>query len=210
MHLHLVDITIIVAYLCLSVGVGYWVSHRASRSIHHYFLGGNVMPWYVLGVSDASGMFDIGGTMWLVFIMFVYGLKSIWIPWVWPVFNQVFLMVYLSSWLRRSNAMTGAEWIKTRFGNGKGAQLSHLSVVVFALVSVVGFLSYAFTAIGKFATDFLPWQLSANQYATIFMAITITTCARPIGMCWRTRSPRCWPSRVFWQPAISPGPGRIR
>src|SRR6185503_827104 len=130
------------------------------------------MPWYVLGVSDASGMFDIAGTMWLVYIMFVYGLKSVWIPWLWPVFNQVFLMVFLSAWLRRSNAMTGAEWIKTRFGEGKGAQLSHLIVVVFALVSVVGFLSYAFKGIGKFATDFLPWHLSANEYALVLMAIT--------------------------------------
>ena len=143
--------------------MGYWVSQRASRDIRSYFLGGNVMPWYVLGVSDASGMFDIAGTMWLVYIMFVYGLKSIWIPWVWPVFNQVFLMVYLSSWLRRSNAMTGAEWIETRFGKGRGAQLSHLIVVIFALVSVVGFLSYAFKGIGKFATDFLPWHLSRQR-----------------------------------------------
>jgi SSS family solute:Na+ symporter len=117
-------------------------------------------------------MFDIAGTMWLVYIMFVYGMKSIWIPWVWPVFNQVFLMVYLSSWLRRSNAMTGAEWIETRFGKGRGARLSHLIVVVFALVSVVGFLSYAFKGIGKFATDLLPWHLSANEYALVLMAIT--------------------------------------
>jgi len=91
---------------------------------------------------------------------------------VWPVFNQVFLMVYLSAWLRRSNAMTGAEWIETRFGRGKGARLSHIAVVVFALVSVVGFLSYAFKGIGKFAVDFLPWSLSANEYALILMAIT--------------------------------------
>jgi Na+/proline symporter len=172
MHLHPVDIAIIVAYLCASVFVGYWVSKRASRDLKSYFLGGNVMPWYVLGVSDASGMFDIAGTMWLVYIMFVYGLKSVWIPWLWPVFNQVFLMVYLSAWLRRSNAMTGAEWIKTRFGEGKGAQLSHLIVVVFALVSVVGFLSYAFKGIGKFATEFLPWHLSANEYALVLMGIT--------------------------------------
>jgi len=171
-HLHLIDIMIIVGYLLTSVLVGYWVSKRASRDIKSYFLGGNVMPWYVLGVSDASGMFDIAGTMWLVYIMFVYGLKSIWIPWLWPVFNQVFLMVFLSSWLRRSNAMTGAEWIETRFGKGKGARLSHLIVVIFALVSVVGFLSYAFKGIGKFAVTFLPWQLSANEYALILMAIT--------------------------------------
>ena len=172
MQLHAVDIVIIVAYLCLSVFVGYWVSHRATRDIRSYSLGSNTMPWYVLGISDASGMFDIAGTMWLVSLMFVYGLKSIWIPWMWPVFNQIFLMVYLSAWLRRSNALTGAEWIETRFGTGRGARLSHMSVVVFALVSVVAFLSYAFKGIGKFATAFLPWQLSANEYALILMAIT--------------------------------------
>jgi Na+/proline symporter len=171
-HLNPIDVAIIVVYLMASVLVGYRVAKRASRDTHSYFLGGRVMPWYVLGVSDASGMFDIAGTMWLVYIMFVYGLKSVWIPWVWPVFNQVFLMVYLSAWLRRSNAVTGAEWIETRFGKGRGAQLSHLIVVIFALVSVVGFLSYAFKGIGKFATDFLPWQLSANEYALILMGIT--------------------------------------
>ena len=95
MHLHFIDIAIIVAYLVTSVSVGYWVSHRASRDIKAYFLGGNVMPWYVLGISNASGMFDISGTMLLVYWMFIYGLKSVWIPWLWPTFNQVFLMVYL-------------------------------------------------------------------------------------------------------------------
>jgi SSS family solute:Na+ symporter len=171
-NLQIIDVVIIVSYLVLSVLVGYWVSKRASRDMRSYSLGDNTMPWYVLGISDASGMFDISGTMWLVSLMFVYGLKSIWIPWMWPVFNQIFLMVYLSAWLRRSNALTGAEWIETRFGKGKGAQLSHLSVVIFALVSVVAFLSYAFKGIGKFATAFLPWHLSANEYALVLMAIT--------------------------------------
>jgi Na+/proline symporter len=172
MHLHLIDIAIIGAYLATSVLVGYWVSHRASRDIKAYFLGGNVLPWYMLGISNASGMFDISGTMLLVYWMFIYGLKSVWIPWLWPTFNQVFLMVYLSAWLRRSNVMTGAEWIKTRFGTARGAQLAHLIVVIYAFVSIIGFFSYAFKGIGKFAVIFLPWHLSANQYATILIAIT--------------------------------------
>jgi Na+/proline symporter len=137
-----------------------------------YFLGGNKMPWYVLGISNASGMFDISGTMLLVYWMFIYGLKSVWIPWLWPTFNQIFLMVYLSAWLRRSKVMTGAEWIKTRFGTGRGAQLSHLIVVVYAFVSIIGFFSYGFKGIGKFAATFLPWHLSPNFYAVILISIT--------------------------------------
>ncbi|HMD96345.1 MAG TPA: sodium:solute symporter family protein [Terriglobia bacterium] len=172
MHLHGIDIAIILAFLASSVMVGYWVSHRASRDIRAYFLGGNVMPWYLLGISNASGMFDISGTMLLVYWVFIYGLKSVWIPWLWPTFNQIFLMVYLSAWLRRSNVMTGAEWIKTRFGTGRGAQLAHLIVVVYAFVSIIGFFSYGFKGIGKFAATFLPWHLSPNLYATILIAIT--------------------------------------
>ena len=172
LQLHTLDIIIIAAYLLSTVLIGYWVSHRASRSMQDYFLGGNSMPWYMLGISNASGMFDISGTMLLVSWMFVYGIKSVWIPWLWPTFNQIFLMVYLSAWLRRSKVMTGAEWIKTRFGTGRGAQASHLIVVVYAFVSIIGFFTYAFKGIGKFAQTYLPWHFSANEYALILIAIT--------------------------------------
>ncbi|MEO5997679.1 MAG: hypothetical protein ABIN89_13145 [Chitinophagaceae bacterium] len=49
-------------------------------------------------MSDASDMFDISGTMRMVSLCFVYGRKSIWIPWLWPVFNQVIMMMFLSKW----------------------------------------------------------------------------------------------------------------
>jgi SSS family solute:Na+ symporter len=172
MQLHFIDISIIVLYLVSTVIVGFLISKRASKNIDSYFLGGKTIPWYILGVSNASGMFDITGTMWLVYLIFVYGLKGAFIPWLWPVFNQIFLMVYLSAWLRRSNVMTGAEWIKTRFGTGIGAQLSHIIIVIFAIVSVIGFLAYGFKGIGKFSSEFLPWNLTPNQYGLIFMGIT--------------------------------------
>ncbi len=172
MELHYIDIAIIAVYLLATILIGFLVSKRASKDLSSYFLGGNSLPWYILGVSNASGMFDITGTMWLVYLLFVYGMKGIFVPWLWPVFNQVFLMVYLSIWLRRSNVMTGAEWIKTRFGDGQGAKLSHIIIVIYALVSVIGFLAYGFKGIGKFSSEFLPWDLSPNQYALIFMAIT--------------------------------------
>ncbi|MFP4624495.1 MAG: sodium:solute symporter family protein [Gemmatimonadota bacterium] len=172
------DLIIMGGYIVATLWIGFYISKKASRSIKNYFLGGNEIPWYALGVSNASGMFDISGTMWLVYLLFVYGLKSMWIPWLWPVFNQIFLMVYLSIWLRRSGVMTGAEWIRFRFGDTRGAQLAHIIVVVFALFNVVGFLAYGFIGIGKFAAAFLPWQLAAdptlnvNLWGLLITAIT--------------------------------------
>ncbi len=172
MELYSIDIAIIFVYLVLTVLIGFWISKRASKDLDSYFLGGKSLPWYILGISNASGQFDITGTMWLVYLCFVYGLKSIWIPWVWPTFNQIFLMVYVGMWLRRSNVLTGAEWIKTRFGRGTGANLAHISVVLFALINVVGMIAYAFKGIGKFAQILLPWSLNQNTYALIILTIT--------------------------------------
>jgi len=158
MPLKTIDLLIILLYLGFTVAVGLALKKRARTDKAAYLLGGHRLPWYMLGISNASGMFDISGTMWLVSLAFVYGLKSIWIPWLWPIFNQIFLMVYLSAWLRRSKATTGAEWIGTRFGRGRGAALSHSIVVVFALVSCLGFLAYGFIGLGKFMEIFIPWE----------------------------------------------------
>jgi len=172
MSIHPIDITILVLYLIAVVSIGIYLTTRASQNLDTYFLAGRSVPWYILGVSNSSSMFDITGTMWLVLMFLVYGVKGAWIPWIWPTFNQIFLMVYLSIWIRRSNVLTGAEWITTRFGNGKGAELSRISVLVFAMVSVIGFLAYAFQGIGKFASVFFPFDISPEIYAITFMGIT--------------------------------------
>lgn len=178
MQLHTIDISIILLYIIATVGIGFWISKKASTNIKSYFLGGNEIKWQYLGLSNASGMFDISGTMWMVMLLFIYGLKSVWIPWLWPVFNQIFMMIFLSIWLRRSGVMTGAEWIKFRFGEGKGATLSHLVIVLFAVIVVITYVSYGFIGIGKFATVFLPWEFSSDPatneiiYGLIFTFLT--------------------------------------
>lgn len=158
MKLGIIDISVILAYLAITVLIGLVLRKWAQRDKSSYLLGGNKLPWYMLGLSNASGMFDISGTMWMVTLAVVYGLKSVWIPWLWPSFNQIFLMVYLSMWLRRSNVTTGAEWIRTRFGSGREAKLSHTIVIAFALINCLGLMAYGFIGLGKFVQIFIPWD----------------------------------------------------
>lgn len=160
MRLQLIDILILLAYLATMIFIGFYMRKKAKENKDSYLMGGKKLPWYMLGLSDASDMFDISGTMWMVSLCFVYGLKSIWIPWLWPVFNQVFLMMFLSKWLRRSNANTGAAWLQTRFGlTGQGVKSSQIVVIAFALLSCFGFLAYGFVGLGKFVEIFIPWDV---------------------------------------------------
>ena len=183
MKLQLVDIAIVILYLVSMLMIGWYYRKKARQNKESYLLGGKKLPWYLLGLSDASDMFDISGTMWMVSLCFIYGFKSIWIPWLWPVFNQVFNMMFLAKWLRRSNADTGAEWLATRFGvKGTGVKASHNIVVVFALIGCLGFLAYGFVGLGKFIEIFVPWNMVhpyipfqiAPQYVAHFYGIIFT------------------------------------
>jgi solute:Na+ symporter, SSS family len=189
MNLSVFDFSVVLLYLVGTLAMGFYFQRKASKNVEAYFLGENTIPWYMLGLSNASGMFDISGTMWTVSILFVYGLKSAWIPWLWPVWNQIFVMVFLAIWMRRSNVITGAEWILTRFGEGRGGRLSHMIVCVFAVLATVGFMAYFFNGIGKFSTSIFTYDLSfgflglqvSNEHAYALLIIGITTVYTLVG-----------------------------
>ncbi len=181
--MNIIDVLIIVVYIVLTLGVGIWISKKASKGLDSYFLGGNSIKWYYLGLSNGSGMFDVSGTAWMVGILFLYGAKSFMFMWIWPIWNQIFIMIFLAAWIRRSNIMTGSEWILTRFGDDKAGRASHLIVAIFAIIASVGFIAYFFEGVGKFMTIILPWDLtlmmgnstllaSEQSYALIIIFLT--------------------------------------
>jgi len=182
--MNIIDVSIIILYVLVTLFVGIWVSKKASKGLESYFLGGNNIKWYFLGLSNGSGMFDVSGTAWMVGILFLYGVKSFMFMWLWPIWNQIFVMMFLAVWIRRSNIMTGSEWILTRFGNDRAGRASHIIVAIFAIVSAVGFIAYFFEGVGKFMTIILPWDMTlqfgemlllTSEQSYALMIIILTT-----------------------------------
>ena len=167
--MHSIDILIISFYIILTVAVGIWVSKRASKGLDSYFLDGKSIKWYYLGLSNGSGMFDVSGTAWMVGILFLYGVKSFMFMWLWPIWNQIFIMMFLAVWIRRSNIMTGSEWILTRFGDKRAGRASHLIVAAFAIIAAIGFIAYFFEGVGKFMTIILPWDLTLQMGTSVLL-----------------------------------------
>lgn len=155
-----IDLSIIVVYFVIVIGLGFWYQKRASQDLESYFLSGRSMHWLALAMSGSVSNFDITGTMWIVSLLFVLGMKSMWIHWMWGVMMGAFFMAYMGKWVRRSNVLTAAEWMVTRFGNDLGGIVARTSYALMAVITLASFIGYAFQGIGKFAAIYVPLEPS--------------------------------------------------
>lgn len=161
-----IDYGIVVLYFSVVIGLGFWYRRRASKSLGAYFLGGKSIHWLALAMSGSVSNFDITGTMWIISILFVLGMKSMWHHWMWGIFMGAFFMSYMGKWVRRSNVMTAAEWMKTRFGTDAGGRLARTAYALMAVLTLASFVGYAYQGIGKFASVYIPLE-SLAQYTSI-------------------------------------------
>ena len=158
MKLSLLDQIIVVLYLALIMGIGFAMKRRAARGMTAYFLGGRQLPWWALAMSGSSSYFDITGTMWIVSLFILLGLKGMWVHWLWGFPITAFYLAYMGKWIRRSGVLTGAEWMYTRFGRGPAGDLARLAYTIFAVLTITALLGYGAIGMGKFGAVFLPFE----------------------------------------------------
>lgn len=164
------DAAIIVAYFIVIIGVGFVFQKRASKNLESYFLGGKKIHWLALSMSGSVSNFDITGTMWISSLLFVLGMKSMWVHWMWGFMLSAFCLAFMAKWVRRSNVMTAAEWMVTRFGDNRGGRFARSAYALMAVLTQASFVGYAFQGIGKFASIYVPF--SPNVCATVVIGVT--------------------------------------
>jgi Na+/proline symporter len=171
----LIDFCIIVLYFCIVIGLGFWYQKRASKDLGAYFLGGKSMHWLALAMSGAVSNFDITGTMWIISILYVLGMKSMWHHWMWGFLMGAFFLGYMGKWVRRSNVMTAAEWMRTRFGSGPAGNLARTTYALMAVLTLASFVGYDFRGIGKFASFYVPLEALAERTSIGWLQSVLTT-----------------------------------
>lgn len=170
MQLSVVDMVIVVLYLAAIMSIGFAMKRKAAKGMSSYFLGGRQLPWWALAMSGSSSYFDITGTMWIVSTFIALGLKGMWVHMLWGFPITAFYLAYMGKWIRRSDAMTGAEWMKTRFGTGKAGDIARFSYTLFAILTITALLGYGAIGMGKFGSIFLPF--SPNVCAFLILGVT--------------------------------------
>jgi len=101
-----------------------------------------------------------------------------WHHWMWGFFMGAFFLSYMGKWVRRSNVVTAAEWMRTRFGDDSGGRLARTSYALMAIITLASFIAYAYQGIGKFASVYIPLE-SLAQYTSVPWLKNILTEYKP-------------------------------
>ena len=150
------DVGIVIAYLLGMLAIGIAHSRRSAGSVRSYFLGDNRGKWWMLAASGAASNFDVAGTMFLVSLFYVTGLRGFWMLWSWSFFNSAFLMVYMAAWIRRTGVVTAVELMAARFGEDVDGRLARTAGAVLMVTFLVFSIGYAFAGLSKFLPVLIP------------------------------------------------------
>ena len=170
-YLSRLDYSIIGTYFVVLAIVAV-VSHRlSSRNLESYFLADNRLPWWMLGVSGLGYSLDVSGTMLIVSLIYLLGMRGLYIEFRGGVsLALICQMLWTGKWHRRSGCITVAEWMTFRFGETRTADLARLVTAVAFIVFAVSMLSYLAVGTGLFFSLFVP--LSPLQCSLILLGIT--------------------------------------
>ena len=160
MNISPIDLGIVIGYLVMIISIGVYMERRAGKNMESYFLGGKTIPWWLLGMSGSSTYFDITGTMWMVSVFYVLGIRGMWEHWFWCFPFAGFVLAYKAKWAYRGGVLTGVEWLIFRYGNDKAGQAARFTSVIIFLILMVLMLGYAGTGVGKFIQEFIPVEKS--------------------------------------------------
>ena len=121
MSLTTLDLAILVVYFAATILIGFWVSRRASRKdLDSYFLGGKTLALvparHFRRLGHVRHQRHDGDGLLAVRLRAQEHLAAVAVARVQPDFHDGLP----AAWLRRSNVLTGAEWIQFRFGAGPG------------------------------------------------------------------------------------------
>ena len=169
-YFSITDYILFGVYLATLIAMGLLLKNKASGSLEDYFLGGRRLPWWLLGFSGMASWISLTGSMVIVAFLFMIGPRGIYVEFRGGVgLILIIMMLWTGKWHRRSDCMTGAEYMKFRFGEDIGGQSTRLISVAAGLLGTVGVLGLVIKGLGIFLAMFLPW--SPLQCSMVFVGI---------------------------------------
>jgi Na+/proline symporter len=176
MILSSLDWIIVLTYFIFSLIVGVWASRQAGKDTKSFFLAGQNMPWWLLGISMVATTFSTDTPNLVTDLVRQNGVSGNWSWWAFLLTGMLTVFIYAKLW-RRSGVLTDIEFYELRYSGRAAAFLRGFRALYLGLVFnvlVMGTVSLAAIKFGEIVLGLPGWL-------TLSIACSITLIYSTLG-----------------------------
>ena len=170
MNISSLDWSIIIIFFVVTLGIALWSARQSGKSARAYFLSGNNMPWWLLGVSMVATTFSADTPNLVTDIVRKDGIAGNWVWWAFLLTGMLTVFIYARLW-RRLGIVTDLEFYELRYSGGAASFLRGFRAIylgVFFNVMIMASVLLAGIKIGSIMLG-----LSATQTVLLVSIITV-------------------------------------
>ncbi|TWT79907.1 Sodium/glucose cotransporter [Planctomycetes bacterium CA13] len=160
-----IDYSIILAYLAITVTIGFWFRNRASKNIDEYFVSGRNLPWWIAGTSMVATTFAADTPLAVTGLTIQHGLAGNWVWWSFALGGMITAFVYARLW-RRAEVMTDVELVEMRYSGKPAASLRCIRAVYISLIVNPIIIGWVSSAMYKVLNETILYEVAATGFET--------------------------------------------
>ncbi len=169
MKLSILDWSIIALYFLLMLIIGFWAAQNLGKNRKSYFLAGQNMPWWLIGISMVATTFSTDTPNLVTGLVRKDGVSGNWVWWAFLITGMLTVFVYARLW-RRSDILTDIEFYELRYSGKAAAFLRGFRALYLGLVFNVLVMGSVSLAAIKFGEIVLSWP----GWLTLLISCSIT------------------------------------
>jgi Na+/proline symporter len=181
--LGIVDWSIVAGYCVLAIGIGAWMSRRATRNVDEYFVAGRSLPWWVAGTSMVATSFAADTPLAISQIVRTQGLQGNWFWWSSVMAFMLSACLFSRFW-HRGRFLTDAQIYELRYEGRSATVLRAFNAVyrsVFMNCIIMGWVILAMT---KIIGVLLPLQSESGKVIAVAICIAIALVYATVAGMW--------------------------
>ena len=176
MKLTTLDWSIISFYFLATIFIGFCAAKKSDKTVRSYFLAGQNMPWWLIGISMVATTFSTDTPNLVTDLVRQNGVSGNWTWWAFLITGMLTVFVYARLW-RRSNILTDIEFYELRYSGKAAAFLRGFRALYLGLIFNVLVMGAVSLAAIKFGEIILGWP----GWLTLLISCSITLLYSSIG-----------------------------
>ena len=154
MKLQLLDISIIITFLLLTLVIGLFFTKPASKNVENFFLGGRKLPWWLAGTSMVATTFAADTPLLVTELVAQYGISGNWLWWNGLIGGMLTAFLFAQFW-RRAQVITDVEFTELRYSGKPAAFLRGFKAIYLGIFMNAVIMAWVNVALGSLLQVFL-------------------------------------------------------